>query len=87
MSYGVPVIAYDCPCGPAEIIQNGVDGFVTKYQDPQKMIDKVNYLIEHPDVRIEMGKRARVNIQRFSIDDIMGRWICLFNRLMSESHS
>lgn len=87
MSYGVPVIAYDCPCGPSEIIQNGEDGFVTKYQDPQKMIDKVNYLIEHPDVRIEMGKRARVNIQRFSIDDIMGRWICLFNRLMSESHS
>lgn len=87
MSYGVPVIAYDCPCGPAEIIQNGVDGFVTKYQDPQKMIDKVNYLIEHPDIRIEMGKRARANIQRFCIDDIMGRWIGLFNGLISESKS
>lgn len=87
MAYGVPVIAYDCPCGPSEIIQNGVDGFVTKYQDPQKMIDKVNYLIEHPDVRIEMGKRARVNIQRFSMDDIMGRWIGLFDGLTSESKS
>ncbi len=85
MSYGVPVIAYDCPCGPSEIIQNGEDGFVTKYQDPIGMIDKVNYLIEHPDVRFEMGRRARVNIQRFSMDDIMGKWIGLFNRLMSES--
>ena len=85
MSYGVPVVAYDCPCGPSEIIQDGVDGFVTKYQNPQGMLDKVNYLIEHPDVRIEMGKRARVNIQRFSMDDIMGKWIGLFNRLMSES--
>lgn len=87
MSYGVPVIAYDCPCGPSGIIQNGVDGFVTKYLDPQGMIDKVNYLIEHPDVRIDMGKRARVNIQRFSMEDIMGKWISLFNRLMSESNS
>lgn len=87
MSYGVPVVAYDCPCGPSEIIQDGVDGFVTKYQNPQGMLDKVNYLIEHPDVRIEMGKRARVNIQRFNIDDIMDRWTGLFNRLTSESHS
>ena len=87
MSYGVPVIAYDCLCGPSEIIQDGVDGFITKYQDPQEMIEKVNCLIEHPDVRIEMGKRARINIQRFNMDDIMGRWIGLFNRLMSESHS
>ncbi len=87
MSYGVPVIAYDCPCGPSEIIQNGVDGFITKYQNPQEMIDKVNYLIEHPNVRTEMGKRARVNIQRFSMDDIMGKWIGIFDRLMLESHS
>ena len=87
MSYGVPVIAYDCPHGPSEIIKDGVDGFVTEYQDPQGMIEKVNYLIEYPDVRIEMGKKARINIQRFNMDDIMGRWIGLFNRLMSESQS
>lgn len=84
MAYGVPVIAYDCPCGPSEIIQNGVDGFITKYKDPQDMIEKVNYLIEHPDVRKEMGKKASVNIQRFNIDDIMDRWLKLFNQLVAE---
>ncbi len=82
MAYGVPVIAYDCPCGPSEIIQSGVDGFVTEYKNPKAMVDKINYLIEHPDVRKEMGKKARVNIQRFNIDEIMGRWIMLFHQLI-----
>ena len=67
---------------PSEIIQSGVDGFVTEYKNPKAMVDKINYLIEHPDVRKEMGKKARVNIQRFNIDEIMGRWIMLFHQLI-----
>lgn len=85
MAYGVPVIAYDCPCGPSEIIQSGVDGFVTEYRNPEAMIEKILYLIEHPDVRIAMGNKAKKNIQRFNIDDIMERWIKLFKQLSCEA--
>ena len=85
MAYGVPVIAYDCPCGPSEIIQSGVDGFVTEYRNPEAMIEKILYLIEHPDVRIAMGNKAKENIQRFNIDDIMERWIKLFKQLSCEA--
>ena len=78
MAAGIPCVAYDCPCGPAEIIQNNEDGFVTEYQNPQSMMDKVVYLIEHDDVRKEMGEKARVNIQRYNLDEIMGKWIQIF---------
>jgi glycosyltransferase involved in cell wall biosynthesis len=33
ISLGTPVVAFDCPCGPNEIIINGVNGFLVRYQD------------------------------------------------------
>lgn len=32
-AHGIPVIAGDCPTGPAEIIQNGINGWLYPYQD------------------------------------------------------
>lgn len=32
-AHGIPVIAGDCPTGPAEMIQNGINGWLYPYQD------------------------------------------------------
>ena len=81
MSLGVPCIAYDCPYGPSDIIRNGEDGFLTEYMNPDAMADKINYLIEHSEIRKQMGARARINVQRFNVDRIMGQWMTLFENL------
>lgn len=81
MSLGVPCIAYDCPFGPSDIICNGEDGFLTEYMNPDAMADKINYLIEHSEIRKQMGARARINVQRFNVDRIMGQWMTLFENL------
>lgn len=78
MAFGVPCVAYDCPFGPSAIINNGEDGFLTAYDNPQAMIDKIMFLIEHEDLRKEMGRKARENIQRFNLDGIMEEWMRLF---------
>lgn len=85
MAYGVPVVAYDCPCGPSEIIQDGVDGFVTRYKDAGDMADKINYLIEHKDIRKQMGQAAANNIKRFDITQIMNKWELLFLKLQGKN--
>lgn len=84
MSYGVPAVAYDCPCGPSEIIRNGIDGFLTAYNNPVDMADKINYLIEHEDLRKRMGERARQNIRRFDLDEIMCLWMKMFYQLVDK---
>lgn len=79
MSYGVPAVAYDCPCGPSDVIRDGYDGFVTEYMNPQAMIDKVLMLIENEPLRRQMGQRARKDIQRYDLDAIMDKWAKIYS--------
>jgi len=81
MSLGVPCVAYDCPFGPSDIIRDEEDGFLAKYLDGDDMAEKINYLIEHPDIRKQMGAKARVNVRRFDVPVIMEKWVTLFNNL------
>lgn len=76
MACGLPCVSYDCNCGPSEIISDKEDGFlVKKVRSVELLAEAINYMIENPDVREKMGQRAKVNIQRFSMDTIMNKWI------------
>ena len=83
MSCGLPVVAFDCPYGPADIITNGVDGFLIKSRDIHAFADRVCQLIEDEDLRRRMGQNGIVSSQRFRADIIMPRWINLFEKLLS----
>ena len=37
MALGTPVVAYDCPSGPREIIINGVNGILVEYQNIEEL--------------------------------------------------
>lgn len=83
MSCGLPVVAFDCPYGPGEIITDGVDGFLIKNRDTVAFIDKVCLLIENGELRRQMGRNGVVSSQRYRPDIIMPKWIELFKQLTS----
>ena len=85
MSCGLPVVSFDCPYGPAEIITDGEDGFLIKNRDIHAFADKVCQLIENPPLRKEMGKQAIISSQRFSPEKIMPMWKQLFESTVSHS--
>lgn len=37
---GIPVVSYDCPIGPAEIVEDGVNGFLVNQDDVAKLAEK-----------------------------------------------
>ena len=84
MSCGLPVVAFDCPYGPAEIITDGVDGFLVKGRDVNEFANRVCQLIEDPNLRIQMGRAAIKSSQRFRADLIMPQWQNLFSDLTSK---
>lgn len=84
MACGVPVVSFDCPFGPRNIIYNGKDGILVEYLNSQAMADNICQLIEYPELRRKMGKEAQSNIRRFSKDRVMKLWTDLFISLEKE---
>ncbi|ENZ0175023.1 glycosyltransferase family 4 protein [Providencia rettgeri] len=59
MSTGLPVVSFDCPTGPAELIENEVNGFLIPLYDTSAFAEKLNVLMSDEDLRYTIGERAR----------------------------
>jgi glycosyltransferase involved in cell wall biosynthesis len=81
MSCGVPCISFDCPHGPRNIITDGKNGYLVEPYNIEALAERICHLIENEELRKEMGKEARKRAEDFTIDDIMGKWIKLFNSI------
>lgn len=81
MSCGIPCVSFDTPHGPSDIIRNEEDGFLAEFGNTQQLAEKICYLIDNKDTRIEMGKRARENVKRYLPENIMPQWESLFNTI------
>ena len=84
MSCGLPVVAFDCPYGPADIISDGIDGFLIKDRDVNLFAEKVCLLMDNPDLRKKMGQAGILSSQRYKADNIMPLWKELFEQLINK---
>ena len=85
MSCGLPVVAFDCPYGPATIINESVNGFLIPSDNVQYFADKLSLLIGDTSFRKQMGQAALESSDRFTPDYIMPQWLALFDEL-SKKH-
>ena len=82
MSCGLPVIAFDCPYGPSDIIHDGIDGYLIEDRDIESYSKMVCRLIEDEQLRRKMGQAGVVSSQRYNADTIMPQWDSLFKSLV-----
>jgi glycosyltransferase involved in cell wall biosynthesis len=73
MSCGIPVVSTNCPYGPAEIVEDGVTGLLTKLA-PDDMAEKMEWMINHAEQRNEMGLKARETVKRYQAETVMTEW-------------
>jgi glycosyltransferase involved in cell wall biosynthesis len=81
MSCGVPVIAFDCESGPAEIVRHDVDGVLVPPQDVHALASAMHRLINDADERARFRLRAPEVVDRFSVVAILQRWSALFRQV------
>jgi glycosyltransferase involved in cell wall biosynthesis len=85
MSCGLPLVAFDAPCGPKDIITDGVNGFLVETGNVEELARKINFLIESEEIRKRMGKEAKNIALNYQEDRIMERWIHLLKELKNEN--
>ncbi|GGN52934.1 hypothetical protein GCM10011579_010460 [Streptomyces albiflavescens] len=78
MATGLPAAAFDCAPGVHEIIHDGEDGLLATLGNTGELARRLDTLMSDKELRDAMGEAARVNIQRYTEDEIVRRWEELF---------
>ena len=81
MACGLAAVSFDCPCGPKDIINDGVDGVLVRNGDVDAFSQALIALIQDAGLRGRLALNARKNVQRFRIEEIAKRWKSLFEQL------
>ena len=81
MACGVPVVSFDCPCGPKDIVRDGEDGIIVETGNTSEFAKALSTIIRDTDLREKLAVNARHNVQRFKMDQIAKQWKCVFDQL------
>jgi len=80
MARGLPVIAFDCPTGPRDIVRDGHDGLLVPPGDVTALERAVERLIMDEMQRGRIARKAPEVAERFSLNAIMARWQSVIER-------
>ncbi|VXB68371.1 Glycosyltransferase [Flavobacterium sp. 9AF] len=74
LAVGTPVISFDCPTGPSEMIVHHENGLLIENQNFSELQNKMEWLIQHPKF-IELYKKQSIkSVANFENNVILERW-------------
>jgi colanic acid/amylovoran biosynthesis glycosyltransferase len=82
LSQGLPVLSTR-HSGIPELVQDGESGFLVPERDADALAEKLEYLIEHPEIWPEMGRAGRDYVARYyDINKLNDQLVSLYQRLL-----
>ena len=81
-SFGLPIVSFRCKCGPADIVTDGVNGFLVEEGNIQELAKQMTVVMKNDDLRKRMGAKAKEASFRYCEDVVMQQWVTLFRSLM-----
>jgi glycosyltransferase involved in cell wall biosynthesis len=83
MSKALAVVSFDCPTGPADIIDNGENGLLVEFKNVDALADAITRFIEDEDLRRRCGPAAAETAKRYRIEEVGPMWDELFAEVAS----
>lgn len=74
MANGLPLIAFDVPTGPNEIIIENINGYLIKPFEIKSMCKKINYLIENEEERVRISENCNKQCDKYSLKNTIKDW-------------
>lgn len=82
MSCGVPAVAFDCECGPSDIIQHEQNGLLVKNGDIPGLAEAMMKVMGDEALRKRMSEEAKKVTDTYSEEKVMKQWVELFEGLV-----
>ncbi|MBW1298765.1 glycosyltransferase family 4 protein [Aquimarina litoralis] len=78
---GLPIVSFDCPYGPRNIVDNET-GILVPVYDNTAFVKQLNKLMDDRETIQKMGAKARENSKKYSLDQVMNQWNNLFTEVI-----
>jgi glycosyltransferase involved in cell wall biosynthesis len=81
LALGTPVVATDCPSGPAEILENGRYGILVPTEDAEAIAKALMTIIRNEELRMRLGAAGRIRAAEYSPLRTAPQWEALLTEV------
>lgn len=74
MQAELPIVSYDSPHGPKNIVTNEIDGFIVPLNDKVAFAEKLDLLINDASLRENFIENQKIKLDIFSKKRVMNQW-------------
>jgi GalNAc-alpha-(1->4)-GalNAc-alpha-(1->3)-diNAcBac-PP-undecaprenol alpha-1,4-N-acetyl-D-galactosaminyltransferase len=74
MAHGLPCVAYDCPTGPSDIIEDSINGFLVELSDKKQFQKKLSNLMDSEALRDSISKNSKKVKKKYSLNLIADKY-------------
>ncbi len=84
LTTGLPIVSYDCPKGPSEIVTIGANGYLAKVGDTMTLAQGICSVISNEELRSRFGAESKRRSENFTLERIMVKWDSLFREITGQ---
>lgn len=84
MMNGIPVISYNCPNGPADLIENELNGLLVENQNEEALYKSTCRMIEDSALRKKCSENVLGTVWKYDIQNVFKQWKTLFDKTGAE---
>ena len=72
--FGLPIISYDCPYGPSDVIQDQINGFLVENQNIDALGKAILQLTSSENLLRVFSEKALVSAKKYQPEKIIEIW-------------